>query len=334
MSLWSSLKKSVSSAASTVGSKLSDFKDYASDVASNPSIYTVIPGSKNTWLGDSFNSFGQNFSPNAFQQGAKDLLENVSGQQAQAQYEQSREDAWNQFNQQMDYARHSYQYMAEDMAAAGMNPLSSLGATPASGPSGNVASPTASSSAGGLGAIASFISPILGAIVSRANNADDNAAKKEIAKIAAGPQSKNAEANAKNAETNAAVGAATVQEKQENTRGKKLENDYSERTGITNLTPTASASVRDAVAIADSVAKANEKAGNPFSQENLGRNEKLFRDVIGSSNGRNGSGNFTKNYLAWIFQTRKTGVSFEEYMALKFPKQFNAYAASRGNGHE
>lgn len=367
MSIFSKIGSAVSNAASKIGS-------YVSNVASNPSIYTVVPGSKGTWLGESIDSAGKAFSPNAWSNGAKSLLESLSGEQAERQYQQSREDAWAQFEEQMDYTKNQYQYMAKDMAAAGLNPLSSLGATPGSSPSGSVASPTASSSGSGLGAIASFISPILGAVVSRANNADSNQAQRDIAasrlessediaeksnasreKVAAASNESSERIASAGNESREKIAASSgesseriasesrkqnqpvvdAQARNLNASAGQTEraNKYSDTTGITTLTPSGPAAVRDSVDMAKSVVNADI----PGKFENIQAERKVWLSFFGDENGLKidgkRSGTFAMNYMAWIFaqRTGKFVGSFTEYIAIKFPKLMRAHIASQGN---
>lgn len=319
-------------------------KDYVQGVASNPSIHSVTNGlSKNTWLGDSLDKIGSDYSVNQVFGGFKDLLRNVSGQQAEDQYQQSRQDSWNMFNEQMDYAKNQYKYMAEDMARAGLNPLASLGASPASAPSGSPASPTASSSAGGLGAIASFISPILGAVVSRLNNADDNATQTAISGArntssegiaTAGNKSREKIAE-KNIQSGSEVREAQARNLNATAENQEYETEYNKKRGISSNT---SDKVKTAKEIANAVSEVSDGIKQEQNDELIGKNakelkeeaRKMFNEAFPSK--KPSSLVFEGWYNTWARDYAKNPISFFDFCQQnkKYGKYFKAWKSSRG----
>lgn len=324
MGFWSKVKSGFSNVASHL-------QDFGSFISSAPNVLGDTP------VGNFVDKAGQFVSPNNYMDMLSNLTGSVTGQTAANQYEQSRQDSWDMFNSQMDFQRNQYQIMARDMAAAGMNPLASLGASPAQAASGAPASPTAATSTSGLSGIASMISPILGAIVSRANNADDNETKKDIAKEGNKVKTSEGDKNrgvtvsegAKNRAADAPVKEATARKVNADARGQEITNDYSETTGITSLTPDTSAVVRDAVSVASQVAKSDK----PMSVNNIKESSKIWQAVIGQENGiklpygKGHTGKFMTNYLAWsalVFRGKFQG-DFGAYLALKFPNLYSAF---------
>lgn len=155
------VKDGITSAANKVGGAISS---YANNVVDHFSSGDLIGGAM------SLNGLG-------------DLWDNWSGTTANKQYEQNRQDALNQYQEQFDYLKEqnqlameradtAYQRSAADMYAAGLNPLSSnIQAADVGTKGGNIqemtATPTASSGAGGLGDILGLASPILGFVNQR-----------------------------------------------------------------------------------------------------------------------------------------------------------------------
>lgn len=331
MGFWSKVKSGFSNVASHL-------QDFGSFISSAPNVLGDNP------VGNFVDKAGQFVSPNNYMDMLSNLTGSVTGQTAANQYEQSRQDSWDMFNSQMDFQRNQYQIMARDMAAAGMNPLASLGASPAQAASGAPASPTAATSTSGLSGIASMISPILGAVVSRANNADDNQTKKDIAKEGNEVKTSEGDKNrgvtvsegAKDRSADAPVKEATARKANADARGQELTNSYTENTGITPLTPNTTAIVRDAVGMAKSVTDAEK----PFSPQNVMDSQKLWNNVIGSDTRKiDGKkvGTFQSNYRKWaaLVLSGKFSGDFSQYMATQLPKHwtklYSAYLASKGN---
>lgn len=359
MNLLKGAKYVVNKVASGVGDGIKSvyqpIGNYLSNVASNPSIHSLTNGaSKNTWLGESIDQIGQDYSVNQVFGGFKDLLRNVSGQQAQEQYEQSRQDSWDMFNEQMDYTKNQYKYMAEDMARAGLSPLSSLGASPASAPSGSPASPTASSSAGGLGAIASFISPILGAVVSRLNNSDNNATQKVIAgdnnqnkkgmnddnnqtkKDIADAGNKSREKIAKDyIDANEPVKDATARNLNASADNQEYETDYNKKRGISSNTPD---SFKVGKELLQAVSDVQEGIKSEQQDEILGKDseemkkeaKKMFDEAFPSK--KPSWLAFESWYNTWAKSYAKNPISFYDFCSQnkKYGKYFKAWKSSRG----
>lgn len=129
------------------------------------------------------------------------FLDSASGKTAAKQYETTRQDALSQYQEQFNYLQEqnqlamersdtAYQRALADMQKAGINPSAAAGfgggATNGNEPQSigeYTATPTATASGGaaGISAIASLISPILGAITSKAIADSRNETMKDIA---------------------------------------------------------------------------------------------------------------------------------------------------------
>lgn len=113
------------------------------------------------------------------------LIENISGQEATRQYEQTRNDALSQYQEQFDYLKEenelarqradtALQRQMQDALAAGLSPLStSIQGADIGGQGGSIqgqtATPTSTGGMGALGSVLGILNPILGAVVSRQN---------------------------------------------------------------------------------------------------------------------------------------------------------------------
>lgn len=209
MGFWGAVNKvrdTISGAASNVQSAVSDAKDMASYLyndklddtrigayiknnidAAGQGIGTIL--GKATDTGPALQAIDNIQSPVDMANYATDnvdsLVQNISGKTAKEQYEQTRTDAWKQYQEQFDYLKQenelarqradtALQRQMADALKAGLSPLSSSIQGAENGSEGgtvggNLATPTSSAGMGGLGAVLGLINPILGAVVSRQN---------------------------------------------------------------------------------------------------------------------------------------------------------------------
>lgn len=139
------------------------------------------------------------------------LIENISGQEAKRQYEQTRNDALSQYQEQFDYLKEenelarqradtALQRQMQDALAAGLSPLStSIQGADIGGQGGSIqgqtATPTSTGGMGALGSVLGMLNPILGAVVSRQNALTQAETSENNAKIQAETQKAIAEMN-------------------------------------------------------------------------------------------------------------------------------------------
>lgn len=139
------------------------------------------------------------------------LIENISGQEAKRQYEQTRNDALSQYQEQFDYLKEenelarqradtALQRQMQDALAAGLSPLStSIQGADIGGQGGSIqgqtATPTSTGGMGALGSVLGMLNPILGAVVSRQNTLTQAKTSENNAKTQAETQKAIAEMN-------------------------------------------------------------------------------------------------------------------------------------------
>lgn len=163
--------------------------------------------------------------PGSYTSDLNRLWDNFTGATQERQFQQQREDSWNMFNIQNEREDNAYQRLVNDMTKAGLNPLTASDLNPQSGSSGSVASP--GSVPDGLSSILSTALPSLfSGVVSRVNNQEDNATKKQIADQEADIASRNANTNARNADTNVKNAETNAKNAETNAKAQQSEEAY------------------------------------------------------------------------------------------------------------
>lgn len=261
------------------------------------------------------------------------LIDNLTGYTANEQFNKTYEQSERQFAANMEMQLNQYRNMVKDMSAAGLSPLSSLSASPASGVSGNTASPTASGSS--IGQLSGFLSPILGAIMNKSIANADNETRLAIAHIQANQSAANAATAAGTArrgqDINAPAAAASARAQNASAANQEYETDYKKNKGYISDTPDSVKTTREVVNLVkeandyvDSVTAKGKSTGNTQTIRN--DCESLFKRVSnGSDTLSNGKKKYKFGQLYLMWSSSVTDMTFEQFLQRMVPQQMSAY---------
>lgn len=238
----------------------------------------------------------------------RDAWDNISGKTAQKQYEETRKDALNQYNEQFEYLKEqndlamqradsAYQRATADMRKAGLNPLNGVNGADTGVSGGTIGEMTGTPTMQGnsLSSIIGLINPILGTITSMNNaqiSSNHQSAMLEESKRHNQEMEKIAQENGK---TSNKVGEAQAENIKEETRGKKHENDYNIHNNIGSNTPS---EVASANIIATQIKDLAKGVANASEEMEKGQKEQEAQDFKDAKN------YFIKNFK-WGDQKQK-----------------------------